>query len=255
METTLDMNWIRDNLNLVHSPGLTTKAYHKDTRVIKALMYGPSNYLRPDEIQAIINNMKGATMPGGNYPLTEKVLRERFLDRKFSQAERRELYRLLNNMLGVDYGGKGEKMYLSGAMRSHTGHCFLARVWMANPVKVIKQMPVDLQSVERELDLAIDIIPKKIIPEDKPRLARNIINLKKRYVHEFKPKMNGNSFGYNTWREFFKEFLNFIEDSAEIINVGWFNPDNKPVKNFLYDIGVRQPATNPEPRQFTRPTL
>jgi len=250
IEVTLDMNWIRENLNLVRSPRLDTKEYHKDTRVVKALIYGPSNYLRPDEIQAIVNNMKGKIMPGGNYPLTEKVLRERFLDRTFDQAERRELYQLLNNMLGVDYGGKGEKIYLSGAMRSHKGYSFLARVWMANPVKIVKQMPIDLKSVERELELAIDIIPKKIMPEDKPRLASNIINLKKRYVQEYRLKTNGNSIGRNTWPEFFKEFLDSIEDAAEIVNVGWFNPDNKPVKNFLDSIGVDRLAVRPELRMM-----
>jgi len=253
MEVTLDMNWIRDNLNLVRSPRTGTDIYHEDTRVIKALIYGPSNYLRPDEIQAIINNMKGTTMPGGNYPLTEKTLRERFLDKKFSQAERRELYLLLNNMLGVDYGGKGEKIYLSGAMRSHKGHSFLARVWMANPVKVIKQMPVDFKSVERQLEQAMDIIPEKIMPEEKSKLASNIINLKKRYIQEYRLKMNGN--GCNSWPSFFEEFLDSIESAAEIINPGWFNPDNKPVKKFLYNIGVYKPTTNPEPRQFFQPTL
>jgi hypothetical protein len=244
IEVTTDMNWIKENLPFVHSPRPGTKVYNDDARVIKALQLGPNNYLRPDEIQTILNNMIGITIHGSNHPLTEIVLRDRFLNRTFNQAERRELYQHFNNMLSVEYGGQGIKKPLAWGMRTYSGWSFLASLCIIPPVRVVVQ-PIISEEAMKKIQYELDETTSRafvqgITLREKQKLARNLSLLKPQFFQKLKLTFGRQAnYHYGDWRPFFNGLLEFIEDDnwkLSHVKAGWFHPGSEIIKDWMDEV-------------------
>lgn len=246
-----ELESLREGHPFIHVPAQGTKSYLEDIRAVRAITLGLDKVLTPDEMNLIRRRMYGKTPPGNNMALFEPVLKKYFLDIEWDQETRRKLYSYLNKSLSREYGGDGKKMRLADMLRSQSGWSRVIWFWLSPPRPIMNQPPARSDEVRDEMEMALEIMPAKVTPEQVATLARNILSLKDSFNRDYRhgiPRGSEADYLYGQWRKFFSGFVDYLGDTGQTINPGWFHPGNRPIGYFLDDIGWRQPVLPPKPR-------
>lgn len=256
-EYLADMEWIKTNCPLIHSPARGTIAFDDDIRAIKALANGPANVLRKDEVSGILSRVVGQTWLGKpwNDPLRKEWCLEMFLGVKHNREQRQELYRRLNNLMSVEFKGNGKKTHLAGSLRSRNNWSFLFQVAVAEPRRPRDEFPPDLNDYRHQYDVALGLTPPQMAKDQEGRLAWTIRRLRKAYLEGFRGRRpagyEGNAF-YGDWPKFFNNLAQHFDNQDAPIWPGWFNPDGQQVKNFLAEAGFRDARAGCRPPAYNK---